>query len=74
TLTLHSFLQPNPHPNTSLLLPTLPPNQIYTILFQLTLNNIPPTNPPPNTPPTTYHFTVDPLNPPISSPPTSNTT
>ncbi|MGQ0441177.1 hypothetical protein ACT4UT_34140, partial [Bacillus sp. B-TM1] len=65
---------PNANPNTGVLLAALPPNEIYSIVFQVTVNNIPPNNPAPNTASTTYEFTVDPVNPPVSSAATSNTT
>ncbi|PFC81455.1 DUF11 domain-containing protein [Bacillus cereus] len=71
TLTVDGVLQPNADPNTGVLLATLPPNEIYSIVFQVTVNNIPPSNPAPNTASTTYEFTVD---PPVSSAATSNTT
>ncbi|HDR6266862.1 TPA: DUF11 domain-containing protein [Bacillus cereus] len=71
TLTVDGVLQPNANPNTGVLLATLPPNEIYSIVFQVTVNSIPPINPAPNTAATTYEFTVD---PPISSAATSNTT
>ncbi|MED3271938.1 cell surface protein [Bacillus thuringiensis serovar silo] len=71
TLTVDGVLQPNANPNTGVLLATLPPNEIYSIVFQVTVNSIPPINPAPNTATTTYEFTVD---PPISSAATSNTT
>ncbi|HFK1747380.1 TPA: cell surface protein [Bacillus cereus] len=74
TLTVDGVLQPNADPNTGVLLATLPPNEIYSIVFQVTVNNIPPSNPAPNTASTTYEFTVDPVNPPVSSAATSNTT
>ncbi|WP_434166568.1 DUF7507 domain-containing protein [Bacillus thuringiensis] len=74
TLTVDGVLQPNANPNTDVLLATLPPNEIYSIVFQVTVNNIPPSNPAPNTASTTYEFTVDPVNPPVSSAATSNTT
>ncbi|MED4447153.1 cell surface protein [Bacillus cereus] len=74
TLTVDGVLQPNADPNTGVLLATLPPNEIYSIVFQVTVNNIPPNNPAPNTASTTYEFTVDPVNPPVSSATTSNTT
>ncbi|MDM8363612.1 DUF7507 domain-containing protein [Bacillus thuringiensis] len=74
TLTVDGVLQPNANPNTGVLLATLPPNEIYSIVFQVTVNSIPPINPAPNTAATTYEFTVDPVNPPISSTATSNTT
>ncbi|PFT99487.1 cell surface protein [Bacillus thuringiensis] len=74
TLTVDGILQPNADPNTGVLLATLPPNEIYSIVFQVTVNNIPPSNPAPNTASTTYEFTVDPVNPPVSSAATSNTT
>ncbi|MDC7731427.1 DUF7507 domain-containing protein [Bacillus thuringiensis] len=74
TLTVDGVLQPNANPNTGVLLATLPPNEIYSIVFQVTVNSIPPINPAPNTATTTYEFTVDPVNPPISSAATSNTT
>ncbi|WP_142245103.1 hypothetical protein, partial [Bacillus cereus] len=62
------------NPNTGVLLATLPPNEIYSIVFQVTVNSIPPINPAPNTASTTYEFTVDPVNPPVLSAATSNTT
>ncbi|PEO63969.1 cell surface protein [Bacillus toyonensis] len=71
TLTVDGVLQPNANPNTGVLLATLPPNEIYSIVFQVTVNNIPPSNPAPNTASTTYEFTVD---PPASSTANSNTT
>ncbi|WP_144501919.1 DUF7507 domain-containing protein [Bacillus thuringiensis] len=74
TLTVDGVLQPNADPNTGVLLATLPPNEIYSIVFQVTVNNIPPSNPAPNKASTTYEFTVDPVNPPVSSAATSNTT
>ncbi|HDX9491066.1 DUF11 domain-containing protein [Bacillus thuringiensis] len=74
TLTVDGVLQPNANPNTGVLLATLPPNEIYSIVFQVTVNSIPPINPAPNTASTTYEFTVDPVNPPVSSAATSNTT
>ncbi|HDX9526579.1 TPA: DUF11 domain-containing protein [Bacillus thuringiensis] len=74
TLTVNGVLQPNANPNTGVLLATLPPNEIYSIVFQVTVNSIPPSNPAPNTASTTYEFTVDPGNPPVSSTATSNTT
>ncbi|HDR7774174.1 TPA: DUF11 domain-containing protein, partial [Bacillus paranthracis] len=74
TLTVDGVLQPNANPNTGVLLATLPPNEIYSIVFQVTVNSIPPINPAPNTASTTYEFTVDPVNPPVSSSATSNTT
>ena len=74
TLTVDGVLQPNANPNTGVLLATLPPNEIYSIVFQVTVNSIPPSNPAPNTASTTYEFTVNPSNPPASSAPTSNTT
>ncbi len=74
TLTIDGVLQPNADPNTGVLLATLPPNEIYSIVFQVTVNNIPPSNPAPNTASTTYEFTVDPVNSPVSSAATSNTT
>ncbi|HFJ9346459.1 TPA: beta strand repeat-containing protein, partial [Bacillus cereus] len=74
TLTIDGVLQSNADPNTGVLLATLPPNEIYSIVFQVTVNNIPPSNPAPNTASTTYEFTVDPVNPPVSSAATSNTT
>ncbi|PFC46826.1 cell surface protein [Bacillus thuringiensis] len=74
TLTVDGVLQPNADPNTGVLLATLPPNEIYSIVFQVTVNSIPPINPAPNTASTTYEFTVDPVNPPVSSAATSNTT
>ncbi|MCR9019237.1 cell surface protein, partial [Bacillus paranthracis] len=74
TLTVDGVLQPNANPNTGVLLATLPPNEIYIIVFQVTVNSIPPINPAPNTASTTYEFIVDPVNPPVSSAATSNTT
>ncbi|HDX9645682.1 MULTISPECIES: DUF11 domain-containing protein [Bacillus] len=74
TLTVDGVLQPNANPNTGVLLATLPPNEIYSIVFQVTVNSIPPSNPAPNTASTTYEFTVNPSNPPASSAATSNTT
>ncbi|MCU4869522.1 cell surface protein, partial [Bacillus paranthracis] len=74
TLTVDGVLQPNANPNTGVLLATLPPNEIYSIVFQVTVNSIPPINPAPNTAATTYEFIVDPVNPPVSSAATSNTT
>ncbi|TKJ07660.1 DUF11 domain-containing protein, partial [Bacillus cereus] len=74
TLTVDGVLQPNADPNTGVLLATLPPNEIYSIVFQVTVNSIPLSNPAPNTASTTYEFTVNPSNPPASSAATSNTT
>ncbi|WP_166702225.1 DUF7507 domain-containing protein [Bacillus albus] len=74
TLTVDGVLQPDADPNTGVLLATLPPNEIYSIVFQVTVNSIPPINPAPNTSSTTYEFTVDPVNPPVSSTANSNTT
>lgn len=74
TLTVDSVLQPNANPNTGVLLATLPPNEIYSIVFQVTVNSIPPSNPAQNTASTTYEFTVDPGNPPVSNTTSSNTT
>ncbi|MDG1594848.1 DUF11 domain-containing protein, partial [Bacillus cereus] len=74
TLTVDGVLQPDANPNTGVLLATLPPNEIYSIVFQVTVNSIPPINPAPNTAATTYEFTVDPVNPPVSSTANSNTT
>lgn len=74
TLTVDGVLQPDVNPNTGVLLATLPPNEIYSIVFQVTVNSIPPINPAPNTASTTYEFTVDPVNPPVLSAATSNTT
>ncbi|MEG7842413.1 DUF11 domain-containing protein [Bacillus mobilis] len=74
TLTVDGILQPNADPNTGVLLAALPPNEIYSIVFQVTVNSIPPSNPAPNIASTTYAFTVDPGNPPVSSAATSNTT
>ncbi|MGG1147351.1 DUF7507 domain-containing protein [Bacillus wiedmannii] len=74
TLTVDGVLQPDANPNTGVLLATLPPNEIYSIVFQVTVNSIPPNNPAPNTAATTYEFTVDPVNPPVSSTANSNTT
>ncbi|HDX9570359.1 TPA: DUF11 domain-containing protein, partial [Bacillus thuringiensis] len=74
TLTVDGVLQPDANPNTGVLLATLPPNEIYSIVFQVTVNSIPPINPAPNTAATTYEFTVDPVNPPASSTASSNTT
>ncbi|MGQ0516853.1 DUF11 domain-containing protein, partial [Bacillus sp. D-CC] len=53
TLTVDGVLQPNADPNTGVLLAALPPNEIYSIVFQVTVNNIPPNNPAPNTASTT---------------------
>ncbi|MEB9505876.1 cell surface protein, partial [Bacillus anthracis] len=74
TLTVDGVLQPDANPNTGVLLATLPPNEIYSIVFQVIVNSIPPINPAPNTASTTYEFIVDPVNPPLSSSATSNTT
>ena len=74
TLTVDGILQPDANPNTGVLLATLPPNEIYSIVFQVTVNSIPPINPAPNTASTTYEFTVDPGNPPVSNTASSNTT
>ncbi|MFJ8215455.1 cell surface protein [Bacillus cereus] len=74
TLTVDGVLQPNANPNTGVLLATLPPNEIYSIVFQVTVNSIPSINPTPNTASTTYEFIVDPVNPSVSSSATSNTT
>ncbi|MCC2472161.1 DUF11 domain-containing protein [Bacillus pacificus] len=74
TLTVDGVLQPDANPNTGVSLATLPPNEIYSIVFQVTVNSIPPINPAPNTASTTYEFIVDPVNPPVSSSATSNTT
>ncbi|TCJ83740.1 UNVERIFIED_ORG: putative repeat protein (TIGR01451 family) [Bacillus cereus] len=74
TLTVDGVLQPNANPNTGVALATLPPNEIYSIVFQVTVNSIPPSNPAPNIASTTYAFTVDPGNPPVSSAANSNTT
>lgn len=74
TLTVDGILQPNADPNTGVLLAALPPNEIYSIVFQVTVNSIPPINPAPNTASTTYDFTVDLVNPPVSSTANSNTT
>ncbi|MBK4740108.1 DUF7507 domain-containing protein [Bacillus cereus] len=74
TLTVDGVLQPDANPNNGVLLATLPPNEIYSIVFQVTVNSIPPSNPAPNTASTTYEFTVNPSNPPASSAATSNTT
>ncbi|EJS75061.1 DUF7507 domain-containing protein [Bacillus cereus] len=74
TLTVDGVLQPNANPNTGVALATLPPNEIYSIVFQVTINSIPPINPASNTASTSYEFTVDPSNPPVSSAATSNTT
>ncbi|MCU5375654.1 cell surface protein [Bacillus cereus] len=74
TLTVDGILQPNANPNTGVLLAALPPNEIYSIVFQVAVNSIPPINPAPNTASTTYEFTVDPVNPPASSTANSNTT
>ncbi|PGB01709.1 hypothetical protein COL93_14770 [Bacillus toyonensis] len=74
TLTVDGILQPDANPNTGVLLATLPPNEIYSIVFQVTVNSIPPSNPTPNTASTTYEFTVDPSNPPVSNTASSNTT
>ncbi|MBE7149444.1 DUF11 domain-containing protein [Bacillus mycoides] len=74
TLTVDGILQPNADPNTGVLLAALPPNEIYSIVFQVTVNSIPPINPAPNIASTTYEFTVDPGNPPVSNTASSNTT
>ncbi|PFL21912.1 cell surface protein [Bacillus cereus] len=74
TLTVDGISQPNTDPNTGVLLATLPPNEIYSIVFQVTVNSITPSNPAPNTAATTYEFTVDPGNPPVSNTASSNTT
>ncbi len=74
TLTVDGILQPDANPNTGVLLAALPPNEIYSIVFQVTVNSIPPINPAPNTASTNYEFTVDPNNPPVSSTANSNTT
>ncbi|QWU44445.1 DUF11 domain-containing protein [Bacillus sp. NP247] len=74
TLTVDGVLQPNANPNTGVSLAALPPNEIYSIVFQVTVNSIPPINPAPNTASTTYEFTVDPGNPPVSNTASSNTT
>ncbi|PEL22344.1 cell surface protein [Bacillus toyonensis] len=74
TLTVDGILQPDANPNTGVLLATLPPNEIYSIVFQVTVNSIPPSNPTPNTASTNYEFTIDPNNPPVSSTANSNTT
>ncbi|MDR4985345.1 cell surface protein [Bacillus cereus] len=74
TLTVDGVLQPNANPNTGVLLAALPPNEIYSIVFQVTVNSIPTSNPVPNTASTTYEFTVDPTNPPVSNTASSNTT
>ncbi|MGW6192349.1 DUF7507 domain-containing protein [Bacillus cereus] len=74
TLTVDGILQPNADPNTGVLLAALPPNEIYSIVFRVTVNSIPPINPAPNTASTTYEFTVDPGNPPVSNTASSNTT
>ena len=41
TLTVDGVLQPDVNPNTGVLLATLPPNEIYSIVFQVTVNSIP---------------------------------
>ncbi|MBE7118932.1 DUF11 domain-containing protein [Bacillus cereus] len=74
TLTVDGVLQPDANPNTGVLLAALPPNETYSIVFQVTVNSIPPSNPTPNTASTTYEFTVDPGNPPVSNTAISNTT
>lgn len=74
TLTVDGVLQPNANPNTGVLLAALPPNEIYSIAFQVAVSSIPSINPAPNTASTTYEFTVDPANPPVLSAATSNTT
>ena len=74
TLTVDGVLQPNANPNTGVVLATLPPNEIYSIVFQVTVNSIPPINPAPNIASTTYEFSVDPGNPPVSNTASSNTT
>ncbi|WP_002149255.1 DUF11 domain-containing protein [Bacillus cereus] len=74
TLTVDGVLQPNADPNTGVLLAALPPNEIYSIVFQVTVNSIPPSNPTPNTASTNFEFTVDPNNPPVSNTANSNTT
>ncbi|MEK4741706.1 DUF7507 domain-containing protein [Bacillus sp. FSL R9-9481] len=74
TLTVDGILQPDANPNLGVLLATLPPNEIYSIVFQVTVNSIPPINPAPNTASTNYEFTVDPNNPPASNTANSNTT
>ncbi|HDR7795235.1 TPA: DUF11 domain-containing protein [Bacillus luti] len=74
TLTVDGVLQPDADPNTGILLAALPPNEIYSIVFQVTVNSIPPINPAPNTASTNYKFTVNPNNPPVSSTANSNTT
>lgn len=74
TLTVDGVLQPDANPNTGVLLAALPPNEIYSIVFQVVVNNIPPINPAPNTASTNYEFTVDPNSPPVSSTANSNTT
>ncbi|MGH0941459.1 DUF7507 domain-containing protein [Bacillus mycoides] len=74
TLTVDGVLQPDANPNTGVTLAALPPNEIYSIVFQVTVNSIPPSNPAPNTASTTYEFTVDPDNPPVSNTASSNTT
>lgn len=74
TLTVDGILQPGANPNTGVVLAALPPNEIYSIVFQVTVNSIPPINPAPNTASTNYEFTVDPNNPPVSSTANSNST
>ncbi|MGN7193181.1 DUF7507 domain-containing protein [Bacillus mycoides] len=74
TLTVDGILQPDANPNTGVTLAALPPNEIYSIVFQVTVNSIPPSNPAPNTASTTYEFTVDPGNPSVSNTASSNTT
>ncbi|OFD47158.1 DUF11 domain-containing protein [Bacillus mycoides] len=74
TLTVDGILQPDANPNTGVVLATLPPTEIYSIVFQVIVNSISPINPAPNTASTTYEFTVDPGNPPVSNTASSNTT
>ncbi|OFD97383.1 hypothetical protein BWGOE13_16650 [Bacillus mycoides] len=74
TLTVDGILQPDANPNTGVVLATLPPTEIYGIVFQVIVNSISPINPAPNTASTTYEFTVDPGNPPVSNTASSNTT
>ncbi|WP_220785432.1 DUF11 domain-containing protein, partial [Bacillus sp. BML-BC021] len=52
----------------------LPPNEIYSIVFQVAADNIPPNNPAPITASTNYEFPVDPKRPPVESTANSDTT
>ncbi|MEH6932482.1 DUF7507 domain-containing protein [Bacillus sp. JJ783] len=74
TLTVDGILQPDANPNTGVVLATLPPTEIYSIVFQVIVNSISPINPASNTASTAYEFTVDPGNPPVSNTASSNTT